>query len=172
MILRLSRLRFIVVRSCFISFIIILFLQLLAYFNHDDNHPHPSNKLLTIEQIFWEKIFREDGQLSNEERIKRIQVIDNKEELNWTGIFFDNYRKKLAIFNERNLKTKYKYQFEENQTNISQEIFEIYEETLVSDIPFHLLKIFGCLGLSTTEILLLNSYISSSMSLFELSMEL
>jgi len=109
----------------------------LAYFNHDDNHPHPSsNKLLTIEQIFWEKISREDGQLSNEERIKRIQVIDNKEELNWTGIFFDNYRKKLAIFNERNLKTKYKYQFEENQTNISQEIFEIYEETLVSDIHF------------------------------------
>ena len=130
MIFRLSRLRFIIVRSCFISFIIIVFLQLVAYFN-DDNTPRPSKKLLTTDQILWEKISREDRQLSNEQRIEKIKLRDTGGELNWIEIFFDIYWKKLSIFNERNSKTKYKYSFE-IQPTVSQETFEIYEETLVS----------------------------------------
>jgi hypothetical protein len=105
----------------------------VAYFN-DDNNQRPSKKLLTFDQILWEKLSREDRQLSNEQRIERIKFKDDKGELNWTDIFFDSYRKKLAIFNERNSKTKYKYHFEDNQSTLSQEIFKIYEETTVSNI--------------------------------------
>jgi hypothetical protein len=135
MFFRLSRIRFIVVRACIISFIVILFLQIIAYFNNDNIPAHEFDKLLTIEQKFWEKLSNEDKELSNHERIQRIKLIQNqfeKEELNWTNIFFDSYRRKLVTLNERDSKTTLKYRFEENQQKISQQIFEIYEETKVS----------------------------------------
>jgi hypothetical protein len=136
MYFRLSRIRFIIVRSCFISFIIILFLQIIEYFNHDTIPTNEFNEFLTIEQKFWKKISNEDKDLSNKQRIKRIKLIENqfeKEELNWTKILFDNYKRKLQKLNERDSKTTLKYYFKDNQQTISQQkIFQIYEETLVS----------------------------------------
>jgi len=119
-----------------ISFIIILFLQILEYFNHDTIPSNELNEFLTIEQKFWKKISNEDKDLVNKQRIKRIKLIENqfeKEELNWTKILFDNYKRKLQKLNERDSKTTLKYYFKDNQQIISQQkIFQIYEETLVS----------------------------------------
>jgi len=141
MYFRLSRIRFIVIRSCFLSFIIILFLQIIAYFNHNTTvSSNQFDEFLTIEQKFWKKISNEDNDLTNRERIKRIELIEKqfeKEELNWTKILFDSYTRKLLKLNERDSKTTLKYHFQDNQQKISQQIFEIYEETLVSYIKLN-----------------------------------
>ncbi len=137
MIFRLSRIRFIIIRSCIISFFIILILQILAYLNNDSTSLNEFDELLPIEQKFWKKLSNEDKELSDNQRIKQIQLIENQfknEELNWTNIFFNNYKRKLIKINERDSKTTLKYHFQDNQEKISQEIFEIYEETLVNYI--------------------------------------
>jgi hypothetical protein len=134
MFFRFSRLRFIIVRSCIISFIIILFLQIIAYFNHDDISFDKPEKLLTIEETFWKKLSNEDKDLSDQQRIQRLKSSKNqfgKEDLNWTNIFYDSYQRKLTKLYERDSKTTLKSHFKETQANISQQFFEIYEETLV-----------------------------------------
>ena len=131
---RLSRLRFIVVRACIISFIIILYLQFVDIFTSDNSHSHDSDEFLTPTQ-FWKKLSNEDKELTDKQRIKQIELIEKqtkKIDLNWTNIFFDSYSRKLSKLNERNIKTTYKYQFKENQNNISQNTFQIFEETPVS----------------------------------------
>lgn len=142
---RLSRLRFILIRSCIISCIIILYLQIVEYYHNDNNSSNEYNELLTFEQRFWKKISLEDKHLSDIQRIKQIKSIENqleKNELNWTKIFLDNYQRKLKKLDERNSKTTLKSHFKDNQQNISQEIFQIYEETPVNYIKFIFLKNF------------------------------
>jgi len=105
--------------------------------NNDSTSLNEFDELLPIEQKFWKKLSNEDKELSDNQRIKQIQLIENQfknEELNWTNIFFDNYKRKLIKINERDSKTTLKYHFQDNQEKISQEIFEIYEETLVNYI--------------------------------------
>lgn len=133
--IRLSRLRFIIVRSCIISFIIILYLQIVAYYNDNNSPVNEYDELSTFEQRFWKKISKEDQDLSDIQRLDRIKFIENnfeKDKLNWTKIFLDNYYRKLRKINERDSKTILKSHFKDNQKNISQENFQIYEETLVS----------------------------------------
>jgi hypothetical protein len=105
--------------------------------NNDSTSLNEFDELLPIEQKFWKKLSNEDKELSDNQRIKQIQLIENQfknEELNWTNIFFNNYKRKLIKINERDSKTTLKYHFQDNQEKISQEIFEIYEETLVNYI--------------------------------------
>jgi lipopolysaccharide export LptBFGC system permease protein LptF len=138
MFLRLARLRFVVVRSCFISIIIILFLQFVAFFNHDDFQSTTKNKiddsLSSNEKLFWKKLADEDAHITEKQRIKGIQLNQNQTEktkLNWKNIFSDIYQRKIAILNERDTKTPYKYRNNKHEQNIQQKTFEIFEETPV-----------------------------------------
>lgn len=130
---RLSRIRFILIRSFFLSFIILLFLQILTYLKHDNvssrNRP---NQVLKNEQQLSEE---DENLLADDQRIKQIEFIKNqyeKDELNWTKIFYENYYRKLIKIKERDEKTTLKYHFNENQAKISQDKFQIYEQTLVN----------------------------------------
>ncbi|CAF2860805.1 unnamed protein product [Rotaria sp. Silwood2] len=139
MLFRRSRIRPVVIRLCIISLIIVLFLQFSAVFNNNDNIPKSKfDELLTIEELFWQKLSNKDKTLTNEQRITQIELIDQqmrKKDFNWTKIFFDSYRRKLLKINERDVKTIHKYRFRNNEKNISQEKFKIFEETLVFDRP-------------------------------------
>ncbi|CAF1221317.1 unnamed protein product [Rotaria sordida] len=139
MFFRLSRIRFIIIRTCIISLIIILFLQFSTLFNNNDNiQINKYDRLLTSEELFWQKLYDEDKNLTDEQRIKQIELINKnfiKKNFNWTKIFFDSYTRKLLKINERDMKTIYKYRFKNNEKNILQENFQIFEETLVFDRP-------------------------------------
>ncbi|CAF4779221.1 unnamed protein product, partial [Rotaria sp. Silwood1] len=138
MFFRSSRLRLIIIRTCIIALIIVLFLQFSTLFNNENIPISKSDKLLTFEELFWKKLFDEDKILTDEQRIQHIKLIDEhikKKDFNWTKIFFDNYKRKLLKINERDIKTSYKYRFKNNEQIISQEKFEIFEETLVFGRP-------------------------------------
>ncbi|CAF1572509.1 unnamed protein product [Rotaria sp. Silwood1] len=138
MFFRSSRLRLIIIRTCIIALIIVLFLQFSTLFNNENIPLSKSDKLLTFEELFWKKLFDEDKILTDEQRIQHIKLIDEhikKKDFNWTKIFFDNYKRKLLKINERDIKTSYKYRFKNNEQIISQEKFEIFEETLVFGRP-------------------------------------
>ena len=135
---RLSRIRFLFVRSFIISLTIILFLQLIPLFNNDDFQLNSTKKydaFLRTEKLFWTKLSDQDKDLTDEQRIKQLEIIENqirRTDFNWTNIFFDIYARKLSKINERDKKTAYKYRFKDNRQRNSQQNYEIYEETLVS----------------------------------------
>ena len=137
MVFRLPLLRFIIVQGFTISFIIILLFQALSYFNPGNNVP---SKGLDPRQIFEEKIrqkfSREDKGLSDDERVERIKLVNNRsdKEVNWTRIFLANYKKKSVILNDRDLQTIYKSRSKEELQGLPQQTIEIFEETKVSDI--------------------------------------
>ena len=137
MLFRPSRLRFIIVRSCIVSVIIIVFLQVLPYFNADDTPPKDTNRILTFELKLREKFSREDTGLSDDERVERIKSVNtrlDKEEVNWTRVFLESYKKKSVVLSARDSKTVYKSRFNEVLQGLPQQTIEIFEETKVSDI--------------------------------------
>ena len=173
MLLRLARLRFVILRCCIYSILILLFLQILGYF-HQKNPP--SDELENSEGKFWQKASSEDQSLTDTQRIERIKAIEEQilsDGHNWTNILRENYWKKLLLLNQRDTQNNWKYRLAENPVNKSQQkIFEIHEETLVGGIE-SCSRISLCFsGFSTTEILFRYSYLSSPMSIFELSMEM
>ncbi|CAF4493016.1 unnamed protein product, partial [Rotaria magnacalcarata] len=130
---RLSRIRFIVVRSCVISFIVILCLQFMESFSNDNSRENSPTVVATSEELFWRKLSNEDKDLTEEQRIKAIESSDRqtiKRELNWTKIFLDNYARKLLKINERDAQTIYKKRIEKYAKTTSQEKYDIFEETL------------------------------------------
>lgn len=129
MFLRLSRLRFVLIRSCFLSLSIILFLQIVTLFNHE-NITNKTDQEVSLEQS-------SDKDLTDENRLQQIESIDKQfrtKEFNWTSIFLNNYARKLLKINQRDDQTNYKYRFKENQPKIAQTQFDIFEETLVSNL--------------------------------------
>ncbi|CAF1449764.1 unnamed protein product [Rotaria magnacalcarata] len=135
---RLSRIRFIVVRSCVISFIVILCLQFMESFSNDNSRENSPTVVATSEELFWRKLSNEDKDLTEEQRIKAIESSDRqtiKRELNWTKIFLDNYARKLLKINERDAQTIYKKRIEKYAKTTSQEKYDIFEETLVFGRP-------------------------------------
>jgi len=129
MFLRISRLRFVLVRCCFFLIILLFILEIKTFIKNDiliNKNP--------IEILFWEQLNNQDKFLTNEQRIKQIQLIENqrrKHQFNWTNIFYDMYQRKIEKLHQRDLKNTYKYRIIENIENISQETFEIFEETPV-----------------------------------------
>jgi len=129
MFLRISRLRFVLVRCCFFLIILLFILEIKTFIKNDillNKNP--------MEILFWEQLNNQDKFLTNEQRIKQIQLIENerkKYQFNWTNIFYDIYQRKIEKLHQRDLKNTYKYRIIENIENISQETFEIFEETPV-----------------------------------------
>ena len=139
MAFRLPRLRFILVRVFTISFIIILFLQVFSYFNVDNIPSEDLHHILRFEKNLQEMLPSDDKDLSDDERVKRIKLFNNrldKEEVNWTRVFLESYKKKSVILNDRDAKTSHKSRFKEELQSSPQKTIEIYEETTVSDILF------------------------------------
>ncbi len=138
MFFRLFRIRLLIVRSCIISFIIILFLQIVSFFNVDHiplKKTKTFKKELKSENLFWKKLSDEDKALTDQQRVKQIELIKKQttnNELNWTNAFFESYARKLKILNERDDETIYKHRFKQSQQIIPQNTFEVFEETLVS----------------------------------------
>jgi len=139
---RLSRIRFIVIRSCVISTFIVLILQLNDLYssnNNNNNSFHPLERLKTAEEKFWEKLLLEDQHLSNADRVHRIKSFEKQFEndnLNWTAIFFESYRRKLSVLQQRDSTSHYKFRFRlENEPNLTQQSFYIYMETPVYGTP-------------------------------------
>jgi hypothetical protein len=132
MFLRISRLRFVLVRCCFFLIILLFILEIKTFIKNDillNKNP--------MEILFWEQLNNQDKFLTNEQRIKQIQLIENerkKYQFNWTNIFYDIYQRKIEKLHQRDLKNTYKYRIIENIENISQETFEIFEETPVKNI--------------------------------------
>jgi len=170
MYLRISRLRLVLVRCCLIFIILLFILELKIFFKNDvllNKNP--------FEILFWEKLNNEDKFLTNQQRIEQIELIEKQKEipqLNWTNIFYDIYRKKIEKLHQRDMKNLYKYQTTENVQNISQKTFEIFEETPVRNIFLSKNNSLSSSGFPTTEILFIKTYISSPMSIYQLSMEL
>ncbi|CAF1367190.1 unnamed protein product [Adineta steineri] len=141
MLFRSFRIRFIIIRSCIISLIIILFFQIITFLKNENIHLQDINiwnKAYRLEKYFWKNLLNEDKDLTDEQRIKRIELIKKQntiKEFNWTNIFFDSYTRKLNKVYEKNIATTYKYRFKDRQPNVSQEIYEVFEETLVFERP-------------------------------------
>ncbi|CAF0848503.1 unnamed protein product [Rotaria sordida] len=131
--LRISRLRFVLVRCCLLLIILLFLLEMKIFFKNDNI----SNKSL-MEILFWKNLLKQDQLLTNEQRIEQIELIvkqRKKNELNWTNMFYDIYRRKIEKLNQRDMKNVYKYSIIENIQNISQITFEIFEETPVFQRP-------------------------------------
>jgi hypothetical protein len=129
MYFRLSRLRFVLVRGCFLLIILLFTLKFRTFFTNDI-----SLTKNPIEILFWEQLYKQDQLLTNEEKIEQIQFLEKqrkKNHLNWTNIFYDIYQRKIEKMNERDMKNIYKYRSRKNTQNFSQKIFEIFEETPV-----------------------------------------
>lgn len=166
MFLRLARLRFVIIRVGIYSFLILLFLQILAFYKHStspsadqvENRNH-------IEEIKPVNQYADFDQ----RRIERIKSVDEQnpsDRHNWTGILLDHYMKKLAVLNRRDAQNDWKVRLQGTRTQ--QDIFEIYEETMVGKISFDFSREnfrFGFFsGFSTTEILFIDSNLPPAMS--------
>jgi hypothetical protein len=132
MYLRISRLRFVVIRCCFLLIILLFLLEIRIFFNDEiSSYKNP------MEILFWQKFLLQDKSLTNEEKIEQIESIDKRRKkniLNWTNIFYDIYQRKLEKLNQRDITNAYKHINIDNSPNISQKIFEIFEETPVRNI--------------------------------------
>jgi hypothetical protein len=132
MYLRISRLRFVLVRCCFFVIILLFLLELKTFYKNDIS----SNKN-PIEILFWEQLNNQDKFLTNEQRIEQIEFIEKlrkKNQLNWTNIFYDIYQRKIEKLHQRDMKNIYKYRIIEHTENIPQKTYEIFEETPVRNI--------------------------------------
>jgi hypothetical protein len=92
-----------------------------------------------MEISFWQQLYEQDQLLTHEQRVKQLESIEQqrmKIEPNWTNIFFNIYRRKLARLDQRDMKTSYKYRTMENRQNFLQTTFEIFEETPVRNRIF------------------------------------
>ena len=138
---RLGRIGFIISRSCFLSLIIIIFVQMLASFNDDDLTDEQLNSgpwgvWLREQKAFWKKLSNDDKGLTDEQRIEQVKlkgIADENRSLNWTRIFWDIYRRKSSKIQERDGKTPYKRLLEFESPSMAQATIDIYEETPVSD---------------------------------------
>ena len=143
--LRFSLVRVIARRSCALALIVILLVQIVVFFNHDNAQTSPTEESLandfsSEDRLFWSRIEEEDRDLTDEQR--QAQLTSNGREptdrvLNWTTIFWDVYQRKLATLNERDEKTAYKRRTLEDRPRSSQTTIDIYEETLVSGMDIH-----------------------------------
>ncbi|CAF3778380.1 unnamed protein product [Rotaria socialis] len=134
MYLRISRLRFVLVRCCFLLIILLFLLEIKIFLFYNDN----SSKKSPMEISFWQQLYEQDQLLTDEQRVKQLESIEQqrmKIEPNWTNIFFNIYRRKLARLDQRDMKTSYKYRTIENRQNFLQTTFEIFEETPVFERP-------------------------------------
>lgn len=130
MYFRLSRLRFVLVRYCVLFLIFILILELKLYFQTDE---YPKKNAREI--LFWNQLYNQDRYLTNQQRIEQIQLIEKQKQfqpLNWTRIFYEIYQRKTEKLYEKDKKNAYKYQLKRNHQNLSQNLFQIFEETLVN----------------------------------------
>ena len=130
--MRLTRLRFILLRTFWISLFITIILQLVTYFNE-----HSSEQIVSTisdENAFWKTIFNQDQHLTDQQRIEfiRNQIEHNEKNVyNWTGVFLDNYARKLVTLNERDSKTTLKERRHTSQQMITQTTIDIFEDTTV-----------------------------------------
>lgn len=126
---RLSRLRFVLVRCCCFLIIFLLILELKSFFQtNSDSNKTPK------EILFWEQLNKQDKYLTTEQRIEQIKLIEKqnqKNHLNWTKIFYKIYQTKIEKLDQKDMKNIYKHKIIENKENVSQKIFQIFEETPV-----------------------------------------
>ncbi len=132
MYLRISRLRFVLVRCCFMLIILLFLLEIRIFLkNNNLSNKNP------IEISFWKKLSNQDKLLTNQQRLDEIELTEKqrkKHDLNWTSIFYTIYQRKIQKLHQRDIKNSYKHIAIENTQNISQKIFEIFEETPVRNI--------------------------------------
>ncbi|CAF1484679.1 unnamed protein product [Adineta ricciae] len=132
------RLRFILVRSCVISLVIVVILQGFLFVTNELYELQKTKRLLRAEAQFWQELAEEDQGLTDQQRIRQIELIKQSNigsNINWTKVFSDNYRRKLLRLNERESHNMNKYRFRDIQENVSQDIFDVFEETLVFARP-------------------------------------
>ena len=120
--MRLTRLRFILFRTFWISIFVTIFLQLFAHFTETSTSSSD--------------IFDIDRSLNNEKRIEILRnqmKINEQFETNWTKIFQENYLRRLITLNERDAKTNDKHREETlgQSQRLTQSTINIYEETTV-----------------------------------------
>ncbi|UJR36727.1 hypothetical protein I4U23_029443 [Adineta vaga] len=134
MYLRLSRLRFVIVRACFLLIILLFILQIRLSFKKK-NFSSTKNP---FEISFWQKLYNLDKLLTNQQKIEQIELLykqRRRNELNWTSIFYNIYRRKTIKLEEKDMKHTEKHRVIETLPSVSQKIFEIYEETPVFQQP-------------------------------------
>ena len=116
-------------QCCFLSIILLFVLE-----NRITLQNNNSSNINSIEIIFWRKLIKQDRLLTTEERLKRIELVERKgniNKLNWTNIFYNIYKEKIKKLNQKDMNNGYKYSIIENGLDILQDTFEIFEETLV-----------------------------------------
>ena len=126
---RLSRLRFLLLRSVFCLLFFILILKIRTFFRND-----MSLKTNLMEILYWQEFDNEDRLLSKEQRIEQIESFENqrrKEKINWTMVFYDLYERKLAKLNQRDQNNLYKIRNTNKTQTSPQNSIEIIEETPV-----------------------------------------
>ena len=134
MYLRISRLRFVLVRCCLLVIILLFLLEIRIFFPNDIY----SNKN-PMEILFWQKFMMQDKLLTNEQRIEHIDLIQKqrkRNQLNWTNIFYDIYQRKNERLDQRDMTNTYKIITKDTSQNFSQKIYEIFEETPVRKLLF------------------------------------
>lgn len=169
------RIRFIVIRSCVISFILVLLVQLLGWFKDGIDRVYKSRKLLREERAFWNEIAKEDSHVTDEQRFQFIQSVQEDgvhTSVNWTSILNDSYQRKAVRHELTETTDRYKHRFEDEHAPVAQRIFHVFEETKVSAKILLLHDSLVRLGVHSTEILLVTASVSSAVSLQELPVDL
>lgn len=162
MYLRISRVRFVIVRACLLLIVFLLLLELRLTFKTSKI----SSIKNPIELAFWRKLHNLDRLLTDKQKIEQIELLDKqrkRNDLNWTNIFYYVYHKKTNKLYEKDMKNLEKSRWIEAESSTPQNTYEIYEETPVCEIitrKFCVNQHFSS-GFPTTEILLSDADLSS-----------
>ena len=172
--MRFTRLRFILVRTFWISIIITILLQLFAHRNETSSSSSTDDR-----RDFWTKVFDDDRALTDDQRIDLIRSqtkITDSSETNWTNVLQENFARRLVTLNERDAKTddKHRVQIAAQSQQLSQSIIHIYEETTVRRAKaFRSPRKFSFRsGFRSSKVLFVDTHFPFSMSLSKLSMDL
>jgi hypothetical protein len=142
MCIRLSRIRFIVFRTCCLSTIIIVSLQIFAYINTDNRM---KTRSILNRAEFSNENFDDDPTMTDQQRIEKItsfEPIKTSSLLNWTYIFVDIYNKKQTRFKQQQQQqdnfVPYKTYLADRQSAILTDKIDIFEETTVTSFDEYL----------------------------------
>ena len=130
MYLRISRVRFVIVRVCLLLIIFLLVLEFRLTFKT----PSISSSKNPVEIAFWRKLHNLDRLLTDKQKIEQIELLDKqrkRNDLNWTNIFYHVYHKKTNKLYEKDMKNIEKSRWVENESSTLQNTYDIYEETPV-----------------------------------------
>ncbi|CAF0922723.1 unnamed protein product [Adineta ricciae] len=134
MYLRISRVRFVIVRVCLLLIIFLLLLEFRLTFKT----PSISAIKNPVEIAFWRKLHNLDRLLTDKQKIEQIELLDKqrkRNDLNWTNIFYHVYHKKTNKLYEKDMKNIEKSRWVETESSTLQNTYDIYEETPVFQQP-------------------------------------